>query len=78
MMINIGEDWDFLSCETCKQKHVSMFSELEPDETCMLTLESTCFSFKKGDTIFMIGTRPKGVYCIHTGKVKVARLGTDG
>ncbi len=55
-----------------------MFSELSTEETCMLTLESTCRTYKRGDTIFKIGARPTGVYCIHEGKVKVARMGSDG
>jgi CRP-like cAMP-binding protein len=35
-------------------------------------------SYKKGQVIFHEGNRPFGLFCIHEGKVKVTRLGSDG
>ena len=34
--------------------------------------------YKKGQILFHEGTRPLGIYCINTGKVKVYKIGTDG
>jgi CRP-like cAMP-binding protein len=38
----------------------------------------TCAFFKKGQIMMHEGSRPNGVYCIHTGKAKLFRLGTEG
>ena len=38
----------------------------------------TCTKYKKGQVLFHEGTRPMGVFCISTGRVKVYRMGLDG
>jgi len=38
----------------------------------------TCAYFKKGQIIMHEGSRPNGVYCLHSGKAKLFRLGTEG
>ena len=34
--------------------------------------------YKKGQTIFYEGMMPTGIYCLHKGKIKIARRGIDG
>ena len=38
----------------------------------------TCNMYKKGQRLIQEGTRPLGVYCIKSGKVKVFKLGQQG
>jgi CRP/FNR family transcriptional regulator len=38
----------------------------------------TCNIYKKGQRLIQEGTRPLGVYCIKSGKVKVFKLGQQG
>jgi len=38
----------------------------------------SCYTYKKGQQIFQEGGKPTGLFCIHTGKVKVCKLGSDG
>jgi CRP-like cAMP-binding protein len=34
--------------------------------------------YKKGQTIFYEGMMPTGIYCLHKGKIKIAKTGIDG
>jgi len=53
----------------CKAKH----EYLEE-----MNAQKVCNTYKKGQTLFNEGSHPFGVYCINTGKVKLAHLGDDG
>src|SRR5690606_13285972 len=33
---------------------------------------------KKGQYIYLAGSRPQGVYCIHEGKIKIVKSGSEG
>lgn len=48
-------------------------SELES-----VSATKSCFTFRKGQIIFHEGGKPSGLYCINSGKVKVAKMGSDG
>lgn len=48
-------------------------SELE-----QLSATKSCFIYKKGQLIFHEGGKPSGLYCIHEGKIKIAKMGSDG
>lgn len=41
-------------------------------------LKPVIFIYKKGQRLIQEGTRPLGVYCIKSGKVKVLKLGQQG
>ncbi len=41
-------------------------------------MSKTCNLYKKGQRLIQEGTRPLGVYCIKSGKVKVFKLGQQG
>lgn len=62
-------------CEACK---TSVFSSLTPEILDQISAEKTCAIYKKGQTIFYEGNQPHGVFCIHSGKVKIHKLGDDG
>lgn len=38
----------------------------------------TCTRYKKGQVLFHEGTRPMGVFCVNSGRIKVYRVGVDG
>ena len=48
------------------------------DDVMWLNEMKHCKSFKKGELIFKEGHYPKGLFCVHAGKMKVAQLGDDG
>lgn len=47
-------------------------------EQLLVDNAKTCTKYKKGQVLFHEGTRPMGVFCISTGRVKVYRMGLDG
>ncbi|WP_299699625.1 Crp/Fnr family transcriptional regulator [uncultured Pontibacter sp.] len=43
-----------------------------------LSETKSCFAYKKGQLIFHEGGKPTGLFCINSGKIKIAKLGSDG
>lgn len=67
-----------ISCEECKSRSNSMLGVLYSHELSEISDTKSCTMYKKGQILFHEGTRPLGIYCINTGKVKVYKIGTDG
>lgn len=67
-----------LHCQLCNNREHSVFNDLSLSNLDEISKLKTCVSFKKGQTILQEGVRPQGVYCIHKGKVKLFRLGSEG
>lgn len=67
-----------ISCEFCGLRELSAFKELDSNELQDTSSVKTCVFFKKGQVLMHEGSRPNGVYCIHNGKAKIFRLGTEG
>jgi CRP/FNR family transcriptional regulator len=65
-------------CQFCKAHHRSLFKSL--DDTSLETVHQskTCTKYKKGQVVFHEGTRPMGVFCVNSGRVKVYHNGLDG
>ena len=66
------------NCNNCKARLSSTFSELNLDDTLWLNEIKLSKAYKKGELIFKEGNYPKGLFCVHSGKIKVAQLGDDG
>ena len=67
-----------INCTVCLGKDQSLFNELSGDELNDIAQHKSCIRYKKGQTIFYEGTRPMGLYCINSGKVKVYKLSAEG
>ncbi len=67
-----------ISCVVCPKKGQSMFCDLSKEELEKLSEHKTCIRYKKGQTLFYEGTRPMGLFCINSGKVKVYKISADG
>jgi len=67
-----------IPCAFCQNITESMFSDLSREELEGITQAKTCIRYKKGQTLFYEGTRPLGIFCINTGKVKVYKISSDG
>jgi CRP-like cAMP-binding protein len=59
-------------------KKRSLFSDMEKCHTDKISEAKTCNYYKKGHLLFHEGTRPMGVFCVYSGKIKVYKLGADG
>ncbi|MBI1316894.1 cyclic nucleotide-binding domain-containing protein [bacterium] len=67
-----------LRCSNCGNFKNSGFSVLDAAEVETLSELKSCAFFKKGQVLLHETARSNGVYCIHTGKVKLFRTGSEG
>ena len=67
-----------MPCQYCGTRSESLFSDLTDKDLAVLAYGKTCIKYKKGQTLFYEGTRPMGLFCINSGKVKVYKMGTEG
>ncbi len=67
-----------LHCQFCQKRTESAFQNLGTDELDKISQLKTCVYFRKGQVIMHEGARPQGVYCIHKGKCKLYKMGTEG
>ena len=67
-----------LNCSNCVKKELSAFNNIDSTTLTEMADVKTCAFFKKGQIMMHEGSRPNGVYCIHSGKAKLFRLGTEG
>lgn len=67
-----------ISCQYCGTRENSLFSDLTDKDLANMSQGKTCIKYKKGQTLFYEGTRPMGLFCINTGKVKVFKMSSEG
>ncbi|MBC7538508.1 MAG: Crp/Fnr family transcriptional regulator [Bacteriovorax sp.] len=66
------------TCQNCISKNKGIFCGLGTPETEDLSRHKIINTFKKGQTIFMQGNHPSGIYCIGNGNIKLTQIGNDG
>ena len=67
-----------LDCGKCFVRSSTCFSDLMPDDIGELVEKKISTVYKKGQTIFYEGMMPTGIYCLHSGKIKISKRGNDG
>jgi CRP-like cAMP-binding protein len=65
-------------CRDCKTRYHGKLHGIKEETLDSLDGSKTCNMYKKGQRLIQEGTRPLGVYCIKSGKVKVFKLGQQG
>jgi CRP-like cAMP-binding protein len=65
-------------CETCPSKDKGIFCDLAHNELNELDQHKVTNIFKKGQTLFVEGSPPYGVYCITSGNIKISKSSTNG
>lgn len=65
-------------CQHCTARFKSVFCELQDEELEHLNNSKGCTSYKKGQVIFSESSRPLGLFCVNSGKVKLTMLGEEG
>lgn len=66
------------SCESCPSRSEGIFCALESEELKEIAEHKVSNKYKKGQTLFVQGTHPYGIYCISTGNIKLSKIGSDG
>lgn len=67
-----------IKCQDCPIFKRSLFKCVDICDLNDLHMKKTCYFYKKGQVIFYERKRPIGIYCVHSGSIKVSRLGTEG
>lgn len=67
-----------IDCEHCESRYKSIFCDLKGEHLDTINEHKSCNIYKKGQTIFSEGFFPQGLYCLNSGKVKVAQAGDNG
>ena len=67
-----------INCAFCASKKDSLFSDLNKDDLESLDIHKSCIMYKKGQTLYYEGTRPMGLFCLNSGKVKVYKITRQG
>lgn len=67
-----------LECENCPSKGQGIFCQLEGMALNDVSDHKVVNSYKKGQTLFVQGNPPYGMYCVSTGNIKVTQVGEDG
>ncbi len=65
-------------CESCVVKQGNELNHLTRLELELLSQRKHHIQLKKGDVLMTEGMPTNGVYCIHTGKCKVTKVGNNG
>lgn len=74
----IGKAQKHITCANCKSRENSLFCTFKGDDLARLDSVKSCSFIKKGQSLFIEGGIPRGVYCINEGKVKIFTRGEEG
>ncbi|MEE9268777.1 MAG: Crp/Fnr family transcriptional regulator [Candidatus Krumholzibacteria bacterium] len=72
------ESSERLYCNACEMRLNSALKDVDTASLEAIDTTKACNAFKKGHVIFEEGSAPKGIFCIHDGKVKVYKTGDEG
>ena len=69
---------DSPKCAQCQTVHKSAFSSMHSSDLESFSEGKSCVSIQDGEPLFQEGKYPSGLYCIHSGKIKLSRAGQEG
>jgi CRP-like cAMP-binding protein len=65
-------------CDDCPSRGKGIFCELKSSNLQDVSDHKVENTYKKGQTLFVQGNPPYGIYCISKGNIKVTQVGEDG
>lgn len=65
-------------CEDCPSRGQGIFCELKSTDLADVSGHKVENTYKKGQTLFVQGNPPFGIYCVSKGNIKVTQIGEDG
>lgn len=66
------------NCSECASVSKGVFCELSRDDLQDVSEHKVTNTYKKGQTLFVQGNHPFGLYCVSTGNIKITKIGADG
>lgn len=67
-----------VTCHNCDARSSSLFADLDHGETSCLNKDKSISYYKKGQSVFLAGAEPRGVFCVNRGKIKIFSRGEEG
>ena len=67
-----------VTCDECPIHKKSAVKGIDESDMLDLSIKKTCYFYRKGQIIFYEGKGALGIYCVHSGKIKVYKLGSEG
>lgn len=67
-----------VACEHCPSKENGVFCDLKMPELENISHHKVSNVYKKGQTLFVQGNHPYGLFCISKGNIKLTKVGPDG
>lgn len=68
----------YTNCANCVSRSEGIFCDLDFDQTNDVSQHKVFNTYKKGQTLFLQGNHPFGIYCISKGNIKLTKIGVDG
>ncbi|MEJ2722982.1 MAG: Crp/Fnr family transcriptional regulator [bacterium] len=65
-------------CAECERRIHSILRDFDDSALAVLDSTKACYVYKKGQVIFTEGIPPTGLFCVHSGKVKIFKTGREG
>ena len=65
-------------CDSCPSREDGIFCNLDFKELHDISEHKVANTYKKGQTLFVQGNHPYGIYCISKGNIKLTKIGPDG
>lgn len=69
---------EVISVDQVDLKSFQIFNGLLKDELIALSNSMSCFSFRRGSTVYNEGSRINGAYVVESGTLKIFKTGFDG
>jgi CRP/FNR family transcriptional regulator len=66
------------NCAACQIQQESLWAHATAEDLVRIGAAKTCSWYKPGDVIFAEGEQPHGLFCIHSGKLKLVRKSLAG
>lgn len=67
-----------MGCSACPHRRHSLFGVLTSAELAILERSRYRVCYREGEVVYKEDTKPSGLLCLQSGKVKVVRKGIDG
>ncbi len=65
-------------CHSCPSRHLSLLHCCGQSEREEISLLKASQQYLAGQAIFLEGSRALGLYCVHSGRIKISKTGGDG
>lgn len=77
-MLQIMKKENAVHCDSCPSREDGIFCDLDFKEIQDVSDHKVTNMYKKGQTLFVQGNHPYGLYCISKGNIKLTKVGPDG